>query len=53
MNKFSRTARSVTFAALVGLSLGVSAPSAFAQEKVENPLTTSVNGTAGGISTCK
>ncbi|CAB0784745.1 SpaH/EbpB family LPXTG-anchored major pilin [Corynebacterium diphtheriae] len=32
MNKFSRTARSVTFAAIVGLSLGVSAPGAFAQE---------------------
>ncbi|CAB0830880.1 isopeptide-forming domain-containing fimbrial protein [Corynebacterium diphtheriae] len=31
MNKFSRTARSVTFAAIVGLSLGVSAPGAFAQ----------------------
>ncbi|CAB0733871.1 isopeptide-forming domain-containing fimbrial protein [Corynebacterium diphtheriae] len=30
MNKFSRTARSVTFAAIVGLSLGVSAPGAFA-----------------------
>ncbi|PSA74947.1 hypothetical protein BT092_08510 [Corynebacterium diphtheriae] len=29
MNKFSRTARSVTFAAIVGLSLGVSAPGAF------------------------
>ncbi|MEL6052055.1 SpaH/EbpB family LPXTG-anchored major pilin [Corynebacterium rouxii] len=32
MNKFSRTARSVTFAAIVGLSLGVSAPGAFAQD---------------------
>lgn len=32
MNKFSRTARSVTFAAIVGLSLGISAPGAFAQE---------------------
>ncbi|KLN42702.1 SpaH/EbpB family LPXTG-anchored major pilin [Corynebacterium diphtheriae] len=31
MNKFSRTARSVTFAAIVGLSLGVSAPGAFAE----------------------
>ncbi|ODS19345.1 fimbrial assembly protein [Corynebacterium diphtheriae] len=31
MNKFSRTARSVTFAAIVGLSLGISAPGAFAQ----------------------
>ncbi|CAB0845006.1 isopeptide-forming domain-containing fimbrial protein [Corynebacterium diphtheriae] len=30
VNKFSRTARSVTFAAIVGLSLGVSAPGAFA-----------------------
>ncbi|CAB0797488.1 isopeptide-forming domain-containing fimbrial protein [Corynebacterium diphtheriae] len=34
MNKFSRTARSVTFAAIVGLSLGVSAPGAFAQATV-------------------
>lgn len=40
MNKFSRTARSVTFAAIVGLSLGVSAPGAFAQES-------EVNATAG------
>ena len=32
MNKFSRTARSVTFAAIVGLSMGVSAPAAIAQE---------------------
>lgn len=47
MNKFSRTARSVTFAAIVGLSLGVSAPGAVAQEKSENPLTTSVNDAAG------
>lgn len=31
MNKFSRTARSVTFAAIVGLSMGVSAPAAIAQ----------------------
>ncbi|CAB0719234.1 isopeptide-forming domain-containing fimbrial protein [Corynebacterium diphtheriae] len=31
MNKFSRTARSVTFAAIVGLSLGVSAPGMVAQ----------------------
>lgn len=31
MNKFSRTARSVTFAAIVGLSMGVSAPVAIAQ----------------------
>lgn len=30
VNKFSRTARSVTFAAIVGLSLGVSAPGALA-----------------------
>ncbi|MBG9297141.1 SpaH/EbpB family LPXTG-anchored major pilin [Corynebacterium diphtheriae bv. gravis] len=36
MNKFSRTARSVTFAAIVGLSLGVSAPGAFAQETAVN-----------------
>ncbi|ALA66523.1 SpaH/EbpB family LPXTG-anchored major pilin [Corynebacterium lactis] len=35
MNKFSRTARSVTFAAIVGLSLGISAPGAFAQDAVE------------------
>ncbi|CAB0533463.1 isopeptide-forming domain-containing fimbrial protein [Corynebacterium diphtheriae] len=35
MNKFSRTARSVTFAAIVGLSLGVSVPGAFAQTSVE------------------
>lgn len=33
MNKFSRTARSVSFAAIVGLSLGISAPVAFAQEE--------------------
>nr|WP_162933145.1 SpaH/EbpB family LPXTG-anchored major pilin [Corynebacterium lactis] len=32
MNKFSRTARSVTFAAIVGLSMGISAPAAMAQE---------------------
>lgn len=32
MNKISRTARSVTFAAIVGLSLGISAPGALAQE---------------------
>lgn len=31
MNKFSRTARSVTFAAIVGLSMGISAPAAIAQ----------------------
>ncbi|MDK7110234.1 SpaH/EbpB family LPXTG-anchored major pilin [Corynebacterium amycolatum] len=31
MNKFSRTARSVTFAAIVGLSMGVSAPAVIAQ----------------------
>lgn len=31
MNKFSRTARSVTFAAIVGLSMGVSAQAAIAQ----------------------
>lgn len=41
MNKFSRTARSVTFAAIVGLSMGVSAPAAIAQE---DP---SINQTAG------
>lgn len=40
MNKFSRTARSVTFAAIVGLSMGVSAPVAIAQD-------TSVNQAAG------
>lgn len=32
MNKLSRTARSVTFAAIVGLSLGISAPAAVAQD---------------------
>ena len=32
MNKISRTARSVTFAAVVGLSLGISAPGALAEE---------------------
>ncbi|KHO30656.1 SpaH/EbpB family LPXTG-anchored major pilin [Corynebacterium minutissimum] len=32
MNKISRTARSVTFAAVVGLSLGISAPGALAQD---------------------
>nr|WP_274706260.1 SpaH/EbpB family LPXTG-anchored major pilin [Corynebacterium marquesiae] len=32
VNKISRTARSVTFAAIVGLSLGISAPGALAQE---------------------
>lgn len=32
MNKISRTARSVSFAAIVGLSLGISAPGALAQE---------------------
>lgn len=31
MNKFSRTARSVTFAAIVGLSLGVAGPGMVAQ----------------------
>lgn len=31
MNKISRTARSVTFAAVVGLSMGISAPGALAQ----------------------
>ncbi|MFW9176977.1 SpaH/EbpB family LPXTG-anchored major pilin [Corynebacterium amycolatum] len=31
MNKFSRTARSVTFAAIVGLSMGISAPAVIAQ----------------------
>ena len=40
MNKFSRTARSVTFAAIVGLSMGVSAPAAIAQD-------TSINQAAG------
>ena len=33
MNKFSRTARSVTFAAIVGLSMGVSVPAAIAQSE--------------------
>lgn len=46
VNKFSRTARSVTFAAIVGLSMGVTAPAALAQD-VENPLTTDVNNVAG------
>lgn len=32
MNKFSRTARSMTFAAIVGLSMGVTAPAALAQD---------------------
>ena len=32
MNKISRTARSVTFAAVVGLSLGISAPGALAED---------------------
>ncbi|MEW4620931.1 SpaH/EbpB family LPXTG-anchored major pilin [Corynebacterium amycolatum] len=36
MNKFSRTARSVTFAAIVGLSMGVSAPAAIAQDTAIN-----------------
>lgn len=36
MNKFSRTARSVTFAAIVGLSMGVSAPVAIAQDTAIN-----------------
>lgn len=36
MNKFSRTARSVTFAAIVGLSMGVSAPAALAQDTAIN-----------------
>nr|WP_222865500.1 SpaH/EbpB family LPXTG-anchored major pilin [Corynebacterium sp. LK25] len=40
VNKFSRTARSVTFAAIVGLSMGVSAPAAIAQD-------TSINQAAG------
>ncbi|WP_175973748.1 SpaH/EbpB family LPXTG-anchored major pilin [Corynebacterium sp. Marseille-Q2823] len=40
MNKISRTARSVTFAAVVGLSLGISAPGALAQDgtAVEQPV---------------
>lgn len=39
MNKISRTARSVTFAAVVGLSMGISAPGALAQDgtAVEQP----------------
>ncbi|MEB2597360.1 SpaH/EbpB family LPXTG-anchored major pilin [Corynebacterium amycolatum] len=36
MNKFSRTARSVTFAAIAGLSMGVSAPAAIAQDTAIN-----------------
>ncbi|MDO5030780.1 MAG: SpaH/EbpB family LPXTG-anchored major pilin [Corynebacterium sp.] len=36
MNKFSRTARSVTFAAIVGLSMGISAPAAIAQDTAIN-----------------
>ncbi|WP_297454463.1 SpaH/EbpB family LPXTG-anchored major pilin [uncultured Corynebacterium sp.] len=36
MNKFSRTARSVTFAAIVGLSMGVTAPVAIAQDTAIN-----------------
>ncbi|MGK8361205.1 SpaH/EbpB family LPXTG-anchored major pilin [Corynebacterium amycolatum] len=36
MNKISRTARSVTFAAIVGLSMGVSAPAAIAQDTAIN-----------------
>lgn len=53
MNKISRTARSVTFAAVVGLSLGISAPGALAQDDTpadasatttsEAPAGTSVN----------
>lgn len=53
MNKISRTARSVTFAAVVGLSLGISAPGALAQDNTaadasatttsEAPAGTSVN----------
>ncbi|WP_225746326.1 SpaH/EbpB family LPXTG-anchored major pilin [Corynebacterium sp. Marseille-P4611] len=34
MNKISRTARSATFAAVVGLSMGISAPGALAQDGV-------------------
>ena len=53
MNKISRTARSVTFAAVVGLSLGISAPGALALDDTaadasatttsEAPSSTSVN----------
>lgn len=32
VNKISRTARSVTFAAVVGLSMGISAPGALAED---------------------
>lgn len=46
MNKFSRTARSATFVAIFGLSMGLTAPSALAQE-TENPLTAGVNTAAG------
>ena len=34
MNKFSLTARSVTFAAIAGLSLGLGAPAAIAAPQV-------------------
>ncbi|CAB0533730.1 isopeptide-forming domain-containing fimbrial protein [Corynebacterium diphtheriae] len=45
MNKFSRTVRSVTFAAIVGLSLGVASPGMVAQ--AEGVLITDVNEVAG------
>ena len=44
MNNISRTARSVTFAAVVGLSLGISAPGALAQDNTSTP-PTAVEGT--------
>ncbi|MBG9294940.1 SpaH/EbpB family LPXTG-anchored major pilin [Corynebacterium diphtheriae] len=43
MNKFSRTARSVTFAAIVGLSMGVTAPAALAAPAGEASNAQSVN----------
>lgn len=45
MNKFSRTARSVTFAAIVGLSLGVASPGMVAQ--AEGVKVADVNKAAG------
>ena len=39
MNKYSRTARSVTFAAIVGVSLGMSSPIAIAQDEGNTTVT--------------
>ncbi|WP_293771842.1 SpaH/EbpB family LPXTG-anchored major pilin [uncultured Corynebacterium sp.] len=47
MNKISRTARSVTFAAVVGLSLGISAPGALALDGPAAGQPTSVQPAAG------